>query len=257
MQQLTPQDIQFIKELCATYGVITNEHERIDFIKEYLESQGISTYLDFHGNLLAGNVKNPTVVLASHIDEVGVMVREIRDDGLVSVIAAGYINPSILLNSVIEFKTANGMVSGYVISDHMVSGQLGHKELHMHEVFVDVGLPSASEVMQRGITIGTLGRFERIFMEEENRIVASGLDNIVGTFINIKLLVENPELTTDYVFLFHRGEEKGSYGAETFQHRIFAPYSIVLDYFPAQVIETPIGDNFPTLDNGACVVYAA
>lgn len=249
-------DSSLLKRLSDEFAVTSGEQPTVALIESLLNEKGVSYTKDMHGNILVGNIVNPKYGFAAHLDEVGIMVTGITEDGLVKFISAGYIHPVTLLNTFIEVQTENGAVLGSVFSGRMFAGGLSNYELQHSDLVLDIGAKSKSEAEALGIKVGSLGTYKKHYSETEDSISATGIDNTVGLYLLLELLFNAPDLE-NCVYLFHRGEESGSFGAQTFQNNCSPEYMFVVDYFPAKIEKTHNSDIYPDVLNGPAVVYAA
>ncbi|MDF2616119.1 MAG: peptidase family protein, partial [Sedimentibacter sp.] len=88
----------FLKELTELSGVSGCEYEVRNYIKNKLDEIGCSYYVDKLGNVIAHNLgnKKKTIMVAAHMDEVGLIVTHIDGDGFIRFQAVGGIDPRVL-----------------------------------------------------------------------------------------------------------------------------------------------------------------
>ena len=103
--------MSLMKELCSTPGVSGFEDKIADIIERELQDSVNSIEKDGMGNIIATkkgeNKKAPTIMLASHMDEIGLMVKYIDDNGFIKFSKIGGINDQILMNQTVVVQVEN------------------------------------------------------------------------------------------------------------------------------------------------------
>ena len=105
--------MELMRELSLAPGVSGSEEEIANIITRELKGVADKIEKDSMGNLIAtkkGEKKAPTVMLAAHMDEIGLMVSFIDDDGFLRFVKIGGINDQMLLNQKVYVQTENGEV---------------------------------------------------------------------------------------------------------------------------------------------------
>lgn len=189
-----------LKKLTGLYGISSREHNVRDFIENELKDI-CEISRDNIGNVIAhipGSGKK--LLLAAHLDEIGVMVTFIDDKGFLRFAPVGGIRASDLPYKRVKFQ--NGVV-----------GVIGYAEkAEFKKMYIDIGASSREEA-EKLVSIGDMAEFETIF-HKNDRIVTSGkLDDRVGCYILLMLAkkVKNP--SCDLYFAFTTQEEVGLKGA--------------------------------------------
>ena len=103
--------MELMKELSLTPGVSGSEEKIANIIKRELKDVADSIEEDSMGNVIAtkkGEKKAPTVMLASHMDEIGLMVRYIDEKGYVKFSTIGGINDQMLMNQSVIIHSSIG-----------------------------------------------------------------------------------------------------------------------------------------------------
>lgn len=173
-----------LKELTAARGVSGNEHDIRALLQRLSEERGAACRVDRLGNLIAtkdgGNGAAPHVLLAAHMDEVGMIVRGIQEDGLLRYQPVGGIDPRV-------------MVSKRVLcGDKMVPGVIGSKAIHLQSagdrdkvldhsnLYIDIGAKSKAEA-EKLCPPGTYVVFDSPLEKfGEGMVVSRALDDRVG-----------------------------------------------------------------------------
>ncbi len=142
---------------------------------------------DTHGNSMAAVNENggPTILLAGHIDEIGVIVTWIDDDGFVYIGPIGGWDPQVLVGQRIRFATRDGEVRGVVGKKpiHLMKPAEREKASQLTDLWVDIGAASRAEA-DAMLAIGDAGVLDQPLLELPNhRIASRSIDDRIGAFI--------------------------------------------------------------------------
>lgn len=127
----------------------------------------------------------PTIMLAGHIDEIGVIVTWIDDDGFVHIGAIGGWDPQVLVGQRIRFLGKNGDVFGVVGRKpiHLLKGEEREKAPKLTDLWVDIGAATRDEALGL-LDIGDPGVIDARTLELPNgRLVSRAIDDRIGAFI--------------------------------------------------------------------------
>src|SRR5581483_10632585 len=129
----------------------------------------------------------PTFAVLGHIDEIGVLVSNVEDDGLLSFVTIGGISPEPLLGSRIELLARSGPVPGTIARRRLQREQLKDRpRLELADLHIDIGAASraAAEALVR---IGDAGTWVEPAVElPGNRLLSKGLDNRLGAYVALE-----------------------------------------------------------------------
>jgi endoglucanase len=147
---------------------------------------------DATGNSLArvAGTGAPTIMLAGHIDEIGVIVTWIDDAGLVFIAPIGGWDVQVLVGQRIRFDGPAGPVFGVVGKKpiHLMKPEEREKAAKITDLWVDIGATSRDEA-SRVLHIGDPGVIDaRTIDLPNNRIVSRSIDNRIGAFIVLEAL---------------------------------------------------------------------
>lgn len=184
--------------------------------------------VDALGNLIVSMGKKTDkglrVMVAAHMDEIGVIVSHVEKTGLVRFSNLGTILPQYLPGSRVVFQ--NG-VRGVINQDR--PDDL-HKIATLEKNFIDVGATSEKDCP---LKIGDVGVFDRPFMELGKRVTAKSLDDRVSCAVMIETMKKISSSPHELVFVFSTQEEVQSKGATTAAYEIEPDLAIALDVTPA------------------------
>ena len=223
---------ELLKKLAEAHGVSGREDEIRAIVEAELKQYVDEIKTDRLGNLIATKRgKKPSVMLAAHLDEIGLMVKHIEDEGFMRFSTIGGWFDQTLLNQRVILQVDSGVVYGVVGSKppHKMKQEERDKMIKCEDMFIDAGARSKEEVAQMGIAIGTPVTIDRHFVELKNGIVTcKAFDNRAGVAIMIEALKRaNTEFEVYAVGTVQ--EEVGLKGARTAAFELDPDVAIAID----------------------------
>lgn len=147
---------------------------------------------DVAGNSMA--VVNPgaplTIMLAGHIDEIGVIVTYIDDAGFVFIAPIGGWDPQVLVGQRIRFLARDGDVTGVVGRKpiHLIKQEDRTRAVKFEDLWVDIGATGRKDAEDR-LSVGDAGVIEAPIVSLPNdRIVSRAIDDRIGSFVVLEAL---------------------------------------------------------------------
>lgn len=203
-----------------------------------LADLGIDSRSDRLGNLIAtidGEAGLPSVMLFTHMDQLGFVVRKIEANGLVRVERLGGVPEKALPSQAVLFCVGEGRDVPGVIANksHHATGQdEKYRVLPYPELYVDTGFGSAADVLAAGVDIGTPIVYEpKVVDLAGGRVAGSAVDDRAGCAVQIEvaraLLRSRRRPTTHLVFSVQ--EEFNLRGAVTAAQALSPDIAIQLD----------------------------
>ena len=219
----------FLKELTELSGVSGCEYEVRNYIKQRLNEIGCAFYIDKLGNVIAHNKgkKNITIMVAAHMDEVGLIVNHIDSDGFIKFKAVGGIDQRVLNSKIVLVgeKKIPGVIGSKAV--HLMSEEEKGTSVPIDKLYIDIGSSSKSET-EKLVQIGDYIIFKSDYVEfGDNLIKAKALDDRAGVSIILELL--SMKLDADFYGVFTVMEEVGLRGAETAAYQLEPDLGIVLE----------------------------
>ena len=210
---------EFLKRLLSTPGPSGNEGAVAKVWRA--EAEGFAEVRgDRMGNsfatLNAGG--SPKVMLAGHIDEIGLMVTHIDEKGLLRFTGVGGWDPQVLVGQRVRLQTEGGEVVGVIGKKaiHVMEPEERKKVSEIKSLWIDVGAKDADEAKGM-VRIGDVGVVDQGLLELPNgRIASRSLDNRMGAFVvleALRLLSEEEGVGAEVVAVASVQEEIGLYGA--------------------------------------------
>jgi len=210
---------EFLKRLLATPGPSGYEEAAARVWREeagkFAEVRG-----DRMGNSLAtlGSGGSPRVMLAGHIDEIGVMVTHIEDSGLLRFTGVGGWDPQVLVGQRIRLLGKGGEVVGVIGKKaiHVMEPDERKKVSEIKNLWIDIGAKDDDEAKGM-VRVGDVGVIDQDLVELPNgRIASRSVDNRMGAFVvleALRLLFEEENIGAEVVAVACVQEEIGLYGA--------------------------------------------
>ncbi|MGL4670525.1 MAG: M42 family metallopeptidase [Methanobacteriaceae archaeon] len=230
--------MDLMKKLILAPGISGFEGEIVDLIKNELENHVDEIEEDLMGNIIAikngktnKNKSNATkVMLAAHMDEIGLMVRHVNKKGFISFSKIGGINDQMILNQVVTIHASNGPVKGVIGSKppHRMKATERKKVIDYENMFIDIGANDNDEALDM-VSIGDPITFNSEFIQfPNNLIMGKALDNRIGCYVMIEVLKRvNSNATVCGVGTVQ--EEVGLKGAKTSAFKIDPDMAFALD----------------------------
>lgn len=147
---------------------------------------------DVAGNSVAtvNPAGSPTILLAGHIDEIGVIAQHIDDDGFVSIQPIGGWDPEVLIAQRIRFLARDGDVVGVIGKKpiHLMKEDDRKQATKISDMWVDIGAANRAEAEER-LSVGDPGVIDAPAVEMPNgRLASRAIDNRIGAFIVLEAL---------------------------------------------------------------------
>lgn len=221
---------EILEELINIDGVSGDEEKVRSYIQKKIKPHVDEIKMDKLGNLIClKKGKKPTIMLASHMDEIGLMVRKIDNAGRIFVSAVGGISVLNVIGQTVEVagtKSVKGVITTKEIS---IDADIEETPT-MEEVYVDTGL-TKKELNKRGIGIGSYLSLERADHKIGNPdfIAGKALDDRIGCFVLLELARVLKKTKNEIFFVFTVQEEVGLYGAKVSAYTIEPDLAIAID----------------------------
>lgn len=223
--------INLTEKLCNLFGPSGAEDAVRDSILEEIKPYCDDIKVDRNGNIIVHkkgkkSVDKP-ILFSAHMDEVGLMIRYISDDGYLYFDTIGGID-----NSVLGGKRV-------VIGDNRLLGVIASKAVHLQkteergvcipisEMYIDIGCTTKEEA-KKYVSVGDCACFVPNFeLFGEGMIKAKAIDDRFGCAILCQMIKEDREYDTDFAFTVC--EEVGCRGASTVAYALCPEKSVVIE----------------------------
>ena len=218
------QTLNLFKTLTELPGASGNEHLVRNFMREQLAQYSDEIVQDKLGSIFGvkkGNQTGPTIMVAGHMDEVGFMVTQITDNGMLRFQPLGGWWSQVLLAQRVQVMTNNGPVIGVIgsIPPHLLDESKKSKPMDIKNMLIDIGADDRADAEKIGIRPGQsiLPICPFTPMANEKKILAKAWDNRYGCGLAIELLQEVKDETLPNILYSGATvqEEVGLRGAQT------------------------------------------
>jgi putative aminopeptidase FrvX len=234
-----------IKKLVDSYGPSGSEEQIRDLIRGEIKGAADYVTVDPLGNLIAVIKKKSKsgkkVMLAAHMDEIGIIATHIDAKGFVRFLPIGGVYFNSLVGERVRF--ANGAI-----------GVINHEERKatptaFDQLYLDMGATSPADCP---VKVGDAAGFYRPFEEAGNRMVAKSMDDRVGCAILIEVMRQLKRTPHEVQFAFTVQEEVGTRGAGPAGFGLEPDIAIAVDV--TMTGDTPKGPRMAvSLGNGAAI----
>ena len=225
----------FLKKFLETPSPSGFEQPAAKLFRAHVKDHVDDVYGDVHGNSIA--VLNPdapfTFMLAGHIDEIGLMITHIEDNGYIYTGQIGGMDPALLIGQRVRILSAKGEVFGVIgrKAIHQMTPEERTKAVKMDNIWVDIGASSLKDAEKR-VAIG-----DPMVIDVECRkltkdlMVSRAMDDKAGAFVVAEVMraLSKRKLKICVMGVATVQEEIGLRGAEMIAQRIKPDLAIITD----------------------------
>jgi len=223
--------IETLKSLCALNGVSGSEDEVREYILRRAKEHTGDISADVMGNVFAfkKGAKTPAkkIVLCAHMDEIGIVVTSITDDGYLRFALVGTVDARVIFGKtvVIGKKRVPGATASKAV--HLVKSKDLEKVLEPDDLYIDLGAKDREEA-GKIVSVGDTGVFDNDIREfGDGYIRAKAIDDRVGCAVLLELI--GSDLPVDCTFAFTAQEEVGMRGAHTASFRAAPDIAMIVE----------------------------
>ncbi len=203
-----------------------------------LKAAGLVTRTDRLGNLMAtleGDSGAPAVMLFTHMDQLGFIVRKVEPNGLIRIERLGGVPERALASQEVLLCVGQGRDRPGVIankSHHATTPDEKYKVVPYQELYIDAGFSSRDEALAAGVDIGVPVVYRPHWVElSTDRIAGTSVDDRAGCAVIVEVarqMVSRPKRPTIH-FVFSVQEEFNLRGALTAAQILQPDVAIQLD----------------------------
>lgn len=235
-----------LQNLCSVHSVVGDTTGIINYLQKELQKRKIKSQITDFGLLVFGNTKNPKTMMSAHVDEVGFQIVKRNENNTFLVKKAGHVDAVMLNNAPVYIQTAKSQIDG-MFYPHKDLGD--NKPDNYTEIFLDT-------MESDKISVGDFGSYKRQFFDNNEKIMATGLDNKMGAEMILELVDENPKLLKDVLFAFVT-EEEITYDCIGGLSALYKPqYALVLDMMPNNQTSPNKVEVLPEFGKGPGIILA-
>lgn len=227
-----------LEKLVNADGIPGHEQEVFQIMKDELIDYVDEIKKDNLGSFVSvkNGKTNRSILLASHMDEVGFIVKEIDNDGFIYLKNAGGWVSQVIIAQKMKITTKNGNkiigVTGSK-SPHIMSAEERKNSFDLETVFLDLGVSSKKEVEDLGVKIGDMitpfSNFE--ILNNQKYLLGKAFDNRIGCQVVIDVMKEIKEIDLDFTVygVGNVQEEVGLRGAGPTANLVKPDLAIAID----------------------------
>ena len=187
---LSSSSVAFLKRLLDTPGPSGFESAPARLWRDEAKTFATEVRGDVAGNSIAvvNPEGRPTIMLAGHIDEIGLIVTHIDDQGFVYIAGIGGWDPQVLVGQRVRVMGSDGDVYGVIGKRpiHLMKQEDREKASKMTDLWVDIGASSRQEAEAR-VNVGDAGVIDSKSMEFPNNVLVSrSIDDRIGAFLALE-----------------------------------------------------------------------
>lgn len=231
---MNTESIDFLKKIISIPGPSGGETAVSKVWRKEAETFADHVHVDVSGSSLAvldgGKLK---VLLAGHIDEIGVMISYIEEHGFLSFLMVGHFDEEILVGQRIKLEGKNGIIYGVVgrKDTEFMDSEEAKEPIEIKDLWIDIGAKNKKEALEH-VRIGSVGVIDvPIYNLLNNRIVSRALDDRVGAFAILeslkRLSAARPSVSVAAAATTQ--EEISSWGAKTSTFSYKPDAAIIVD----------------------------
>ncbi len=182
-----------LTELMLIPGLSGHEQRVASAIAAHLDRLGLAYRSDRLGNLtctIPGDPTAPSVMVFTHMDQLGFIVRKIEASGLIRLERLGGVPERALPAQAVVLCTEQGDLPGVIAnkSHHATGPEEKYKVLPYPDLYVDAGFTSAAEAQAAGVRIGTpVTYLPRVLPLANGRIAGTSVDDRAGCAVLLAL----------------------------------------------------------------------
>lgn len=220
---------KLLQTLTETFGPSGYEDHVREVVRNEVETLADELRVDALGNLIArkapGKATSATkkIMVAAHMDEIGVIVSHVDEKGFVRFSPIGGVFRRYVLGGRVRFLNGTQGILGFDRLDNI------NDLPTLDKVYIDVGATNPKDCP---VKLGDVAAFDRAYSELGNRLVAKSMDDRVGVLVAIEALRALKSTPHDVYFAFTTQEEVGIRGATTSAYGIDPDVGIALDVTP-------------------------
>ncbi len=240
------KDINILKELSLLPGVPGQEKQVRKYIESHIKNNVDEMVVDNLGSLI-GIKKNdgPKVMIAGHMDEIGLLVTQITKDGFIKFQTLGGWFSQVMLAQTWDIHTPKGLVLGItgVKPPHIIPVDKRKEAISIDTMYLDIGVHTKEEALDLGVLPGQM-----ITPHSEFKVLGSGKhllskawDNRIGSAVVMEVLKRLDRVPNELFATFTVQEEVGLRGAKTSSYIAHPEIAIAVDTGLAN--DVPEGDS--------------
>ena len=221
--------IELMKELCALPGPSGCEDAVREFVLKKAKPFADEIRTDAIANVMVfrkgAKALERSVLLCAHMDEVGVIIKKITDDGYLKFGFVGGVDPRVVIGRPVSIGKTQGVIG--IKAVHLTTAAERRTMPKTKDLYIDIGATSKAAA-EKLVSLGDYGVFDSAVVEfGDGLIKAKAIDDRVGCAALLKLLEDEPPIDTWFCFTVQ--EEVGLRGAASMAFALDPGFAMVLE----------------------------
>ena len=221
--------IELMKELCALPGTSGCEDAVRAFVLKRVKPFADEIRTDAIGNVMVfrkgRKALDRPVAVCAHMDEVGVIIKKITEDGMLKFGFVGGVDPRVVIGRPVRFGDVPGVIG--IKAVHLTTAAERRTMPKTKNLYIDIGATSRAAA-EKLVSLGDYGVFDSAVVEfGDGLIKAKAIDDRVGCAALLRLLEDEPPVDTWFCFTVQ--EETGLRGAASMAFALDPGFAMVLE----------------------------
>lgn len=227
------------KDLFDLAGTSGYEKNVRSYMKSYMENyKNYEIVTDRLGSIFAvkkaSDPSAPMVMVAGHMDEVGLIVVGIDERGMLKLQNIGGLSGEVFISQVLNVYTKDGIIKGVVgaLPPHLKKEQ----GLKIEDLLLDIGASTKDEAISYGVSLGDMVLYDNPFTytKNPNRLISKSIDNRYGCGLALETIAKFDQIDLPFTLVVGATvqEEVGLRGAETAVNHFGPDVFLALDASP-------------------------
>lgn len=221
--------IELMKDLCALPGPSGCEDAVRAFVLKKVKPFADEIRTDAIGNVMVfrkgRKALDRPVAVCAHMDEVGVIIKKITEDGMLKFGFVGGVDPRVVIGRPVRFGDVPGVIG--IKAVHLTTAAERRTMPKTKNLYIDIGATSRAAA-EKLVSLGDYGVFDSAVVEfGDGLIKAKAIDDRVGCAALLRLLEDEPPVDTWFCFTVQ--EETGLRGAASMAFALDPGFAMVLE----------------------------
>jgi endoglucanase len=229
------KEYEVLKELSLLAGIPANEKRVSQYLVSKVSEVADDVVFDHLGSIISIEGTNgPKVMIAGHMDEIGLMVTQITKEGFIKFQTIGGWFSQVMLAQVWEIHTKKGIVHGVtgVKPPHIIPADKRTVAIGIDTMYIDLGVTSKEEAEALGVEPGNMivPKSEFLVLGNDKFLMSKAWDNRIGCAAVLEIMKRLSNDLPNTVFgTFTVQEEVGLRGAKTSAYVVEPEIAIAID----------------------------
>ncbi len=247
---------KLLRDLCGLDGPSGCEDSVRDYIQAAAAPYAERMLQDAMGNLMVfvkgKTTPKKTIMVCAHMDEVGVIVKRITEDGMLKFGFVGGVDPRVAIGRRVRFGDVRGVIG--IKAVHLTTPEERKTMPRADELYIDIGACSKEEAEIR-VSPGRYGTFDSDCAAFGDGLwKAKAIDDRLGCAVLLQLMAAGPPV--DCWFVFTVQEETGLRGAQTAAFRLQPDIALIVEgTTAADIFDVPAHKQVCRLREGAVIPF--